>query len=98
MAVTAIVFYKEPADREKFEQHYLGTHIPMVEKIPGLQKVEVRRFTGKDAPYYLMTTLYFNSKEERKAGLGSPEGQATTADVPNFADPTSVTIAFADII
>lgn len=98
MAVTMMALYKEPADREKFEKHYLETHIPLVKKIPGLQKVEVSRFSGKNAPYYLMATLYFNNKDERKAGLGSPEGQATTDDLPNFADPSSVTIAFADII
>ncbi|GCE20522.1 EthD family reductase [Dictyobacter kobayashii] len=98
MAVTMIALYKEPADREKFEKHYFGTHIPLVKKIPGLQKVEVSRFTGKDAPYYLMATLYFNSKEERKAGLSSPEGQATTADVPNFATPDIITIAFTELV
>ncbi|GCE06498.1 EthD family reductase [Dictyobacter aurantiacus] len=98
MAVTMIALYKEPADREKFEKHYFDTHIPLVKKIPGLQKVEVSRFTGKDAPYYLMATLYFNSKEERKAGLSSPEGQATNADLVNFATPDSVTIAFTEIV
>ena len=66
MAVTMMALYKEPADREKFEKHYFETHVPLVKKIPGLQKVEVSRFSGKNAPYYLMATLYFNNKDERK--------------------------------
>jgi uncharacterized protein (TIGR02118 family) len=96
MTATMIAFYKEPADREKFDKHFFEVHLPLVEKIPGLQRVEVKRFTGKTAPYYLMATLYFNNKEERKAGLSSPEGQATSADLPNYAAPDSVIIAFAD--
>lgn len=98
MTVTMIALYKEPADREKFDAHYFGTHIPLVRKIPGLQRTEVNRFTGKDAPYYLMATLYFNTKEERKAGLSSPEGQATSADLANFAEPGTYTIAFTETV
>lgn len=98
MAVTMIALYKEPPNREQFEQHYFGTHIPLVQKIPGLMKVEVQRFSGRDAPYYLMATLYFESKEARKAGLSSLEGQATNADLANFAAPGSYTIAFADVL
>jgi uncharacterized protein (TIGR02118 family) len=66
--------------------------------MPGLVKVEVNRFTGADAPYYLMTTLYFNSREEREASLNSPTGQTTAADVLNFAAQGSFTLAFADVV
>ena len=93
-----IAFYNEPIDREKFDKHYFETHVPLVKKIPGLVKVEVSRFTGKNTPYYLMATLYFNNKEERKTALNTPEGQATSADVAEFTEPGSFTIAFADLI
>ena len=98
MTANLIVFYKAPPDPEKFDKYYFGTHIPLAQKIPGLVKLEVSRFTGENAPYYLMTTLSFNSREERDAGLSSPEGQATGADVPNFAAPGSATLAFADVV
>jgi len=98
MAATMIALYKTPPDQEKFDTHYFGTHLPLVQKIPGLVKVEVCRFTGKEAPYYLMATLYFNSREERKMGLNSPEGKATSVDLPNFAESGQFTIAFADIV
>jgi uncharacterized protein (TIGR02118 family) len=99
MAATMIAFYKEPVNREEFDAYYFEKHVPLVQKIPGLVKIEVSRFSGKNAPYYLMTTLYFNNKDERKAGLSSPEGQATSVDVPNFAAaPDSFIIAFADVV
>ena len=98
MPATMIAFYKEPPDREKFDKHFFEVHLPLVRKIPGLLKLEVERFAGKGAPYYLMVTLYFNNKEERKAGLNSPEGQATSVDLPNYAEPGSFIIAFADVV
>jgi len=98
MAVTMMAFYKEPADREAFDRHYFEKHVPLVHRIPGLQKMEVSRFSGKEAPYYLLATLHFASKEDRKAGLSSPEGRATNEDLANFASPDSVIIAFADIV
>ncbi|GAC1360484.1 MAG: EthD family reductase [Ktedonobacteraceae bacterium] len=98
MAVTTIVLYKEPADKEQFDAYYFEKHIPLVQKVPGLLKAEVQRFTGKNAPYYLMATLYFNGKEERKAALSSPEGQAMNADVVNFAAPENITVGFADVV
>lgn len=96
--ITMVVFYKEPPDREKFDKHYFGTHVPLCQKMPGLVKAEISRFSGKNAPYYLMATFYFNSKEERNAALNSAEGQATSADLPNFATAGSYTIAFAEVL
>lgn len=98
MAATMIALYKEPANREQFDKYYFETHIPLVQKIPGIQRAEVQRFSGKNAPYYLMATLYFADKEARKAGLGSPEGQATSADLANFAPEGTYTIAFAETV
>ncbi|MBE3560176.1 MAG: EthD family reductase [Ktedonobacteraceae bacterium] len=93
-----IALYKEPADREQFDKHYFNVHVPLVQKLPGLLKAEVHRFSGKNAPYYLMAILYFNNRDERKAALSSPEGQATSADLPNFTAPDDVVIAFSEVV
>ena len=99
MAATMIAFYKEPADREKLEKHLFEVHFPLVQKLPGLVKMEVNRFSGKSAPYYLMVTLYFNNKDERKAALmNSPEGQAVTADTQKNVPPENIVGAFADVV
>lgn len=98
MAATMIALYKEPPEREKFDKHFFEVHLPLLQKVPGLTKTEVQRFAGKNAPYYLMATLYFNDKEARKAGLNSPEGQALSADLPNYAAEGSYIIAFADTV
>lgn len=98
MTANLIVFYKAPPDPEKFDKYYFQTHVPLVQKMPGLVKAEVSRFTGEDAPYYLMTSLFFNNREEREAALNSSIGQTVAADVLNFAAPGSFTLAFADVV
>ncbi len=99
MAATMIAFYKEPVDREKFDKHLFEVHLPLCRKMPGLVKTEVNRFSGKSAPYYLMVTLYFNNKDERKAALmSSPEGLAVTADTQSNVPPDKIAVAFADTV
>ena len=98
MTAKLMVFYKAPPDPETFDKYYFSTHIPLVQKMPGLVNLEASRFTGENPPYYLLATLYFNSREEREASLRSPEGQAASADLPNFASQDSVTFAFADVV
>ena len=36
MTVKLVVLYTQPADPAGFDEHYLGVHIPLVAKIPGL--------------------------------------------------------------
>jgi len=55
----------------------------------GLQRLEMTRFSG--APdggkpaFYRMAELYFASQAEMEKSLRSAEGQATVADIQNFA-------------
>jgi uncharacterized protein (TIGR02118 family) len=40
---------------------------------------------GSKPPYYLLAELSFPSQDAMNAALASPEAQAATGDVPNFA-------------
>ena len=44
--IKLIALYKQPEDREKFDEHYYSTHVPITEKIPGLIKMEVTNIIG----------------------------------------------------
>jgi uncharacterized protein (TIGR02118 family) len=82
--------YKRPADAAAFDRYYYATHVPIAKKIPGLRHYEVTTGSvtvpgGGDAPYHLVATLTFDSLEAIAAALASPEGQATAADLGNFA-------------
>ena len=82
--------YKRPADPAAFDRYYYATHVPIAKRIPGLRHYEVTTGNvtmpgGVDAPYYLIATLTFDSLDAIGAALASPEGQATAADLGNFA-------------
>jgi uncharacterized protein (TIGR02118 family) len=93
MTVKLLVLYTKPEDPEAFDSHYLGTHMPLVSKIPGLQRAEMGRFTAAldsgEQTYYRSTGLYFADKESMKKALGSDAGKATAADYQQIAPPGS---------
>ncbi len=81
--------YSQPEDPAAFDKYYREVHAVIASKLPGL-----RRFTaswpapgpdGAKPPYHVVATLCWDSAEEFQAALGSPEGEATRADMANFA-------------
>ena len=43
VTVKLMVLYTQPSDPEAFDRHYFGTHMPLVNAIPGLQRAETGR-------------------------------------------------------
>lgn len=81
--------YQQPTDPAAFDRHYFNTHVPLAKTIPGLRSYEVTRgdvmgMGGKHAAY-LVAVLSFDSLEAIGAAMASPQGQATAADLANFA-------------
>ncbi|WP_404864376.1 EthD family reductase [Georhizobium sp. MAB10] len=95
-----IALYKKPADTEKFDAYYRDTHIPLAKTIPGLTNYEISTSSiatpEGQAPYYLIAMLSFESLSAINEGLQSPQGQATAADLANFADAGVDLIFFDD--
>jgi uncharacterized protein (TIGR02118 family) len=93
MTVKLVVLYTQPEDPESFDEHYLGVHGPLVEKLPGLQRWEGARFVaapdGGEQIYFRQAELYFSDMAALGAGLGSDEGKATAADYQQIAPPGS---------
>jgi uncharacterized protein (TIGR02118 family) len=87
--VKLVVAYGAPEDSAAFDQHYESTHVPLVQKIPGLRRFEHGKVLGtpdgSPAPYYYLALLWFDSTQDLEASMGSPEGQAAGEDVPKFA-------------
>ena len=83
------VCYLQPADSETFFKHFEEVHVPLVKEIPGLGSFEWTKIigTGPDGPpkYALVTQLTFGSTQLAGAGMNSPQGQAATTDMNEFA-------------
>jgi uncharacterized protein (TIGR02118 family) len=93
VTVKLVVLYTQPSDPDAFDRHYLGTHMPLVRQVPGLQRAESGRFTtaldGSEQTYHRIAELYFADQSALQAGFGSAEGQATAADYQQIAPPGS---------
>ncbi len=81
--------YQQPKDPAAFDRYYFGTHVPLAKTIPGLMSYEVTRgdvmgMGGKHGTY-LVAVLEFASLQAIGAAMASPQGQATAADLANFA-------------
>lgn len=85
-----VAIYKTPKSVAAFNDYYFSKHIPLAKTVPGL-----RSYSVNDGPVglpidpgaiHLVALLEFDSLAAIQAALGSPEGQATAADLGNFAD------------
>jgi uncharacterized protein (TIGR02118 family) len=83
-----LVQYGVPADAAEFDRYYRETHIPLAKTLPGLREYTISN--GPVSPLagtapHLVALLSFESPEALQAAFASPEGQATAADLANFA-------------
>lgn len=82
-----IALYRQPADREAFDEAYFNTHMPLLAKVPGLEKTVITRFTRTlmGEGLYMMAEMYFTDESALKAGMRSPEMAAAGENLDGFA-------------
>lgn len=99
--VKVLAMYGQPADTAAFDDYYFKTHVPLAKTLPGLRGYEVSRgpvlgVLDGSRPHHLVATLSFDSPEAVQAALLSTQGQATAADLANFATGGVTLIMFAN--
>lgn len=96
---SVLVIYGVPKDPAHFDDYYHRVHVPLAARIPNLKGVTLSKgpvaaLAGE--PAHLVARLDFADMATLQAAMGSPEGQATAADVPNFASGGVHIVAFED--
>ncbi|QIN79794.1 EthD family reductase [Rubrobacter marinus] len=87
--VKLTVLYGLPDDPDAFEEYYAESHMPLAARIPNVQRFESGRVAAPDGgtpPYHRIAELWFENASVMQESLSSPEGQAATDDIPNFAN------------
>lgn len=83
------VLYNEPTDPSAFEEYYFSTHLDIASKLPNVTRVETAKVAatpdGSPLPYYRVAEIWYQDVKTLQASMGSPEGEATVADLANFA-------------
>ena len=99
MTASYFALYRTPDDPAEFERHYFGTHVPLVERTPGLVENRVhrvtRQFVGKPA-YHLVAEPVFDSPEAMKEAFRSPEWAAAGEDLGSWGGTDLVTMFLAE--
>jgi uncharacterized protein (TIGR02118 family) len=84
-----VALYKHPEDAAHFDAYYFAKHVPLARTIRGLRRYEVSSgivaTSQGPSDFHLIAELTFDSMADIQAALASPEGQATGADLANFA-------------
>ena len=95
-----VVLYRRPDfSPQQFRRYMEEIHGPLAMKLPGLKKYtqnyicnDPKRKPGWDA----IIELYFEDWESMEAAWASPEGAASTADLPLFIDMSRSTWSAMD--
>lgn len=97
--VKLVAVFKKPVDIESFEQHYESVHIPLIRKMPGMQRIELSRVTGTPMTvpaFYRMAEMYFEDQASMNKAIMSPDGMAAAKDLMGFAKEI-VQMFFAEV-
>jgi uncharacterized protein (TIGR02118 family) len=98
--VKLTVMYGQPKSAPDFEKYYAETHLPIAGKMKDVRKIELSKVVGTPdgsaPPIYRLADLYFDDLDHLNSVMGSPEGQATVADLPNFATG-GVTVLISEV-
>ena len=77
----------QPVDAEAFDSHYFDVHVPIAQGLPGLKRFtwSKPRPMGENADAYFIAELWFDSADDLKAAIKSPEMAAAGADLANMS-------------
>ncbi|WP_368623927.1 EthD family reductase [Paraburkholderia sp. BR13444] len=83
-----VALYKKQTDAKAFDDYYASTHVPLAKTLPGLKGYEISAgpvaLTQGNSPYHLVAHASFRLGRRHQV-VDQPEGQATAADLGNFA-------------
>ncbi|MBM7771696.1 uncharacterized protein (TIGR02118 family) [Actinokineospora baliensis] len=100
-----IALYRRPDEPEDFDDKYFSSHLPLIEKTPGLLRWEVAKvrrtfvpgFLGDSEPY-LVAEMYFADEAALKVALRSPEWQAAGANLSEIGGLDLVAMFAAEVL
>lgn len=96
--IKLIALYKQPPNPLDFDKAYFNTHLPLLARVPGLQKTVITRFTRTvmGDSFYMMAEMSFSDLDTLKAGMKSQEMAAAGANLSSFAEGL-VTLLYGEV-
>lgn len=97
-----VLFRRPDLTADQFRRHLEDVHAPLAKALPGLkmyrQNYAVASSNRKHPGWDAIVELYFESQEAMEAAWASPQGVASDADLPLFADTSRTTWSIVEEI
>jgi len=81
---------RNDVNREEFQRYLREIHLPLVAKIPGMQRLAINWVfpdpSGPAPDYDAVAEDWFDDAQAMEAAFASAEGKAVIDDAPNFLD------------
>ena len=88
--VIVLLTRRHDISREDFERYLRETHLPLVVRIPGIQRLIMNLVlsdpNGPALDYDAIVEHWFDDAQAMESGFASPEATAIFDDIPNFLD------------
>lgn len=97
--VKFILYFRQPADVDAFEDHFANRHVPLIAAMPNVVRSSVTRALGAprgEPIFYLIHEVYFADLPSMTYALNSAQGRAAGADVMMFARDV-VTLMYGEV-
>lgn len=94
----AVIYYRVD-DENTLEDFFTETHLPLVESLPGLRRLEISRITSQPlgkSRFYLMVEAYFDSETAMREGFVSQPGVAMMNALRPWAEERLIAWFYAD--
>ena len=96
---TFTVLYYRVDDETALEEFFTTTHLPLVEALPGLRRLEISRITGQPfgrSRFYLEVEAYFDNEIAMREGLLSRSGLAMMDALRPWSENKLISWFYAD--
>jgi len=93
------VLYYRVDDETALEEFFSGTHLPLLESLPGLRAVEVSRVLGQplgQSRFTLTVEAMFDSRAALEAALSTAAGMTLMNALRPWAEARLITWYYAD--
>ena len=101
MSVKLTMVYGTPDDVDGWEKHYFEVHMPIVDRYPGVERMEIARVSGgpggSASPYHMITEIYFADDDALNAAMRSEAGREAGKDFMATA-PAGTFVTISDVV
>lgn len=94
-----VTLYYRVDDETVLEEFFTNTHLPLVESLPGLRRLEISRITAQPfgkSRFYMMVEAYFDSEASMREGLVSQSGIAMMNALRPWSENKLIAWFYAD--